>query len=266
MMNLHPFIFWPLVILFGLVIGSYLHVMVDRIPRMMKLAPLPTAFLQKQYNLAWPRSHCPHCGTVLGVRDLIPLLSYFMLRGKCRYCHQPIALSYPIMEVTTAVAFVIVVAIFGINLAGIAAMFLTAGLLVLGIIDYRYHILPDSMTMTLLWLGLLVNLGVVFVPLEDALIGAIAGYMSLWLVFHVHHYLTGRMGLGHGDFKLLALLGAWLGWQSLPLIVVIASASGLLYAGYEYTKKRLNRHTPLPLGTFLALAGWIVLIVRWYYA
>jgi len=255
-----------IIILLGLVVGSYLHVVIDRLPRMLGLAPLPTNELQKNYNLAWPRSHCPHCGTTLRIQDLIPLFSFIMLRGKCHYCQQPISWSYPLMEILTAAAFVILFMTFGLSWTALAAAFLTGSLMVLAVIDYRYHVLPDSITLSMLWLGLLVNLGDMFVPINAAIIGAVTGYLSLWLIFQVHKLLTGRTGLGYGDFKLLALLGAWMGWEALPLIVVIASVGGLIYALYQYFRKQLTRHTPLPLGTFLAIAGWCVLIFRWHYA
>jgi leader peptidase (prepilin peptidase)/N-methyltransferase len=233
---------------------------------MLGLAPIPTNQMQKHYNIAWPRSHCPHCGTTLRVKDLVPIFSYILLRGRCRYCQQPIAWSYPICEIFTAITFVVLVSIFGLQWTTLAAAFFTGGLIVLAVIDYRYHVLPDSVTLPTLWLGLFVNLNATFVPLSQAVIGTIVGYLSLWIIYHVHHKVTGREGLGYGDFKLLALLGAWLGWEALPLIVVIASGCGLIFALYQHLRhQRLARNTPLPLGTFLAIAGWSVLIVRGFY-
>jgi leader peptidase (prepilin peptidase)/N-methyltransferase len=263
---LPPFLFWTFIIVLGLVIGSYLHVMIDRLPRMLGLAPKPTTQLQKHYNLAWPRSHCPHCGTTLRIKDLIPLVSFLLLRGRCRYCQQPISWAYPLTELFTAVAFVILVLVFGAQWHTVAAAIFTSSLIVLAVIDSRYHVLPDSITLPILWLGLFVNLNSTFVPITDAVIGAIVGYLSLWLIYQIHKFFTGRKGLGYGDFKLLALLGAWMGWEVLPLIVVIASSCGLIYAGVQYVRKQLSRQTPLPLGTFLAIGGWLIFITRWLYA
>lgn len=259
---MHIFSFWLLIILFGLVIGSYLHVIIDRLPHMLELAPLPTTQLQKTYNLAWPRSHCPHCGTTLRIKDLIPLISFLLLRGRCHYCQQPIAWSYPLTELLTATIFCVLVFVFGVQWLTLAAVIFSCSLIVLAALDYRYHVLPDNITLPMVWLGLLVNLEGLFVPITHAIIGAIAGYLSLWLIYHVHKLLTGRKGLGYGDFKLLALLGTWLGWEALPLIVVIASVCGFIYAFLQYLRKQLTRQTPLPLGTFLALSGWLVLLMR----
>lgn len=259
---IHTFSFWLLIIVLGLVVGSYLHVIIDRLPRMLALAPLPANQLQKTYNLAWPRSHCPHCGTTLSIKDLIPLISFLLLRGRCRYCQQPITWSYPLTEILTAIAFGILVFIFGLHWFTLAAAILTCSLIVLAALDYRHHILPDNITLPMVWLGLVVNLEGLFVPITHAIIGAIAGYLSLWLIYHVHKLLTGRHGLGYGDFKLLALLGAWLGWEALPFIMVIASVCGFVYAFSHYLRKQLTRQTPLPLGTFLALSGWLVLVMR----
>ncbi|MFI4955418.1 MAG: prepilin peptidase [Gammaproteobacteria bacterium] len=260
-MNMHElYIIYPLIALLGLVVGSHVHVIIDRLPRMLGLAPLPTNFTKKEYNIAWPRSHCPHCGTVLKFYDLIPLFSYAQLRGKCRYCKQPISWTYPVVELLTAVIFIIIYLHLGLSLAAAAAIFFLCSLLILAILDYQYHVLPDQITLPILWLGLLVNVFDLFVPLEDAVIGAIAGYLSLWTVYWVHNWITGKTGLGYGDFKLLALLGAWLGWHALPITVVIASFLGLLYALILYWRGHLSRTTPLPFGSFLAIAGGILLL------
>lgn len=246
---------YTFIILLGLVVGSHVHLIIDRLPRILGLAPLPTNHTQKQYSLAWPRSHCPHCGTVLHFYDLIPLFSYAQLRGRCRYCKQPICWTYPMVELLTAIIFIIAYWHFGMSVAALAVACCLCALLVLAVLDYQYHVLPDSITLPILWLGLVLNLDGIFVPIEDAVIGAVVGYLSLWIVYWLHKWLTGKSGLGYGDFKLLALLGAWLGWTALPLLVVIASGVGLVYAGIQYARGRLKRTTPLPLGTFLAITG-----------
>jgi leader peptidase (prepilin peptidase)/N-methyltransferase len=227
---------------------------------MLELTPLPADYTEQEYNLAWPRSHCSHCGTQLKFYDLIPLFSYLQLRGKCRYCKQRISWTYPAVELLTAIIFVIIYMHFGLSLLALAAAFYLCSLLILTILDYQYHVLPDSITLPILWLGLLVNTFDFFVPLEDAVIGAIVGYLSLWLIYWIHNWLTGKTGLGYGDFKLLALLGAWLGWQELPLIVVCASAIGLIYAAVEFWRGHLSRTTPLPFGSFLAIVGGVLLL------
>ena len=263
-LTLWPLMLWLFTATMGLIIGSYLNVVIYRLPRMLEIAPLPTNNTTKSFNLWWPRSHCPHCNATLGVRDLIPLVSYLSLGGKCRYCHQPISWSYPIIETVTAATFLCIVATFGLSWLAVASGVLTCSLIVLAVLDYKYHVLPDNVTLPILWLGLLLNINGLFVPVEDAIIGAAVGYLSLWSVFWIHKLITGKAGLGYGDFKFLALLGAWLGWASLPFIVVLASICGLVYAAVQYGRGRLTRTTPLPLGTFLALGGWWALLQGWW--
>lgn len=260
-MNLYePYVIYPFIILLGLVMGSHVHVIIDRLPRMLGLAPLPTNYTQKHYNLAWPGSHCPHCGTGLKWADLIPLLSYTHLGGKCRYCQQSISWTYPVVELLTAGILTLVYWQLGLSFVAIGMVICLCSLLILATLDYKYHVLPDQITLPILWLGLLINMFDGWVSLEEAVIGAIVGYLSLWIVYWVHYWITGKTGLGHGDFKLLALFGAWLGWHTLPLIVVIASLCGLIYALFVYWQGYLSRTTPLPFGTFLAIAGSIILI------
>lgn len=248
------------VILIGLVIGSYLHVVLDRLPSMLELVPFPHHRSKNGFNLAWPRSHCPECQTTLRFYDLIPLLSYIQLRGRCRYCKKSFSWTYPVVELFTAILFALVYWQWGITLIAAAIAISLCTLFVLAVLDYRYHMLPDCITLPLLWLGLLVNLQGLIVPLPDAVIGAMIGYTSLWLIFWVHKWITGKNGLGYGDFKLLAALGAWLGWAALPLLVVIASSLGLVFAVVHYYRKQLSRTTALPLGTFLAIAGGYLIL------
>lgn len=249
-----------LVILTGLVVGSYLHVIIDRLPRMLGFAAMHQAYEGKSFNIAWPHSHCSHCATPLRFYDLIPLFSYIQLRGRCRHCKNPISWMYPAIELITAVIFVAVYFHDGITLKAFASVFLLCNLLILLVLDFRYHMLPDIITLPLLWVGLLINLNGLFVPLPDAVIGAMVGYLSLWIIFWVHQFITKKNGLGYGDFKLLAALGAWLGWAALPLLVVIASGLGLVFALSQHFRKKLTRTTPLPLGTFLAIAGAYLLL------
>ena len=260
-----PVLIWCLI---GLLIGSFLNVVIFRLPQMMQResdnylahinnAPPPHT---SRYNLFVPRSACPHCGHVLSVAENIPLLSYIWLRGQCRHCKAPIPLRYPVVEFVTAVCTALVVWLLGSESTGIAALVLVWALIALSGIDIDTQTLPDDLTLPLLWLGLLVNLNDVFIPLSDAVIGAAAGYISLWLVYWAFLLITGKEGIGYGDFKLLAALGAWLGWMMLPLIVLLASAIGAITGLLLITWRGHHSDQPIPFGPFLALAGGIALL------
>jgi leader peptidase (prepilin peptidase)/N-methyltransferase len=251
----------------GLVIGSFLNVTIYRLPVMMQREtdnfiavendePAPHT---SRYNLIAPRSACPSCGHTLSALDNIPILSYVWLKGRCRYCRAPIPGRYPLVEIITALLSALVVWQLGSELKGMAALLLVWWLIALTFIDMDTQMLPDDLTLPLVWLGLLVNLSSGFVPLSDAVIGAAAGYLSLWSVYWVFRFATGKEGIGYGDFKLLAALGAWLGWMMLPIIVLLSSAVGALVGIAMIVLRGHHRDKPIPFGPFLAVAGLIAL-------
>jgi leader peptidase (prepilin peptidase)/N-methyltransferase len=252
----------------GLVVGSFLNVVIYRMPVMMQretdnyLAmdndqPPPHS---ESYNLFFPRSACPACGHQLTATENIPLLSYLWLRGRCKACHAPISPRYPVVELMTAGMSALVIWQLGSQSAGLAALLLLWLLIAMTFIDLDHQLLPDDLTMPLLWLGLLLNLHGLFVPLNDAVIGAAAGYLFLWCVYWLFRLVTGKEGMGYGDFKLLAALGAWLGWMKLPLIILLSSAVGALVGLLMIALRRHQRDKPIPFGPFLAMAGLIALL------
>jgi leader peptidase (prepilin peptidase)/N-methyltransferase len=258
-------IVWALI---GLVVGSFLNVVIHRIPQMMQREsdnymamendePPPHA---DRYNLLAPRSACPACGHQLSAMENIPVVSYLWLRGRCSECRAPISPRYPAVELLTAALSALVVWQLGSSLQGLAALVLVWMLIALTFIDIDTQILPDDLSLPLLWMGLLLNLNGTFVPLADAVIGAAAGYLSLWCVFWLFRLATGKEGIGYGDFKLLAALGAWLGWTMLPLIVLLSSAIGAIVGLLLILLRGHHRDKPIPFGPFLALAGLVALL------
>lgn len=220
-------------------------------------------------NLVTPRSRCPHCGHQITALENIPVLSYLWLGGKCSACRKPIGLRYPAIELLSGTLTGVVAWYFGFSLAGLTAMLLTWALIALTFIDIDHQLLPDDIVLPFLWIGLLVNLAGTFASLPSAVIGAVAGYLSLWLVFHAFKILTGKEGMGYGDFKLFALFGAWLGWQSLPLIILLSSFVGAVVGIVLIVFRGRDRAQPLPFGPYLAAAGWIALLwgndlIRYY--
>jgi leader peptidase (prepilin peptidase)/N-methyltransferase len=213
-----------------------------------------------RYNLLVPRSACPSCGHPLSAIENVPLLGWIWLRGRCRHCHAGIPLRYPLVELLSGVLAALLTWRLGTGAAGLAALALSWTLVALAFIDLDTQLLPDDLTLPLLWAGLLINLNGVFAPLPDAVIGAAAGYLSLWLVYWMFRLVTGREGIGFGDFKLLAALGAWLGWTMLPLIVLLSSAVGAAVGLLLVGLQRHQRGKPIPFGPFLALAGLVALI------
>ena len=213
-----------------------------------------------RYNLLAPRSACPACGHQLSAMENIPVVSYLWLRGRCSECRAPISPRYPAVELLTAALSALVVWQLGSSLQGLAALVLVWMLIALTFIDIDTQILPDDLSLPLLWMGLLLNLNGTFVPLADAVIGAAAGYLSLWCVFWLFRLATGKEGIGYGDFKLLAALGAWLGWTMLPLIVLLSSAIGAIVGLLLILLRGHHRDKPIPFGPFLALAGLVALL------
>jgi leader peptidase (prepilin peptidase)/N-methyltransferase len=232
-------------------------------------APAKVATEAQRFDLMVPRSRCPHCGHPIGAFENIPIVSYLWLRGRCSACGKRISPRYPLVEALTAVLSAFVAWHFGFTVAAVGALLLTWALIALTFIDFDHQLLPDDLTLPLLWLGLLVNVDGVFAPLSSAVIGAAAGYLSLWLVYHGFRLLTGKEGMGYGDFKLFAVLGAWLGWQQLPLIILAASFVGAITGLAFILIFGRDRHLPIPFGPFLCVAGWIAMlwgevISRWY--
>ena len=249
----------------GLVVGSFLNVVIYRLPKMME------AQWQRDYaefssevykaseklSLAIPGSRCPHCNAGVKPTQNIPVLSYLLLRGKCAACDTPISVRYPVVEALTALIWVLCGLQFGVSYALAAAMLLTAVLVVLTAIDLDHQLLPDSLTLPLVWVGLLLNIDNTFVSLESAVLGAAFGYLCLWAVFWLFKIATGKEGMGHGDFKLLAALGAWFGLAALPTIVLLSSAVGAFLGVALIVTGKQDRETSMPFGPFLAGAGLI---------
>jgi leader peptidase (prepilin peptidase)/N-methyltransferase len=251
--------------LLGLCVGSFINVLIHRLPIMIEqtwLQPSDPTQGDKlpPLNLATPGSHCPHCLHPLAWYDKLPLLSFAWLRGRCRHCHAPIAWQYPLIELLTAALFIWSGQTHGPTMAALAWAGFAAGLLALAVIDARTTWLPDALTQPLTWGGLIAAAcGWTGLALPDALWGALAGYLSLWSVYWAFRLTTGQEGMGHGDFKLLAALGAWLGWHSLLAIVLIASVSGLLVALWLLWRGQLPDNRQIAFGPFLALAGaWLL--------
>ncbi|AKZ61366.1 methyltransferase [Herbaspirillum hiltneri N3] len=252
----------------GLLIGSFLNVVIHRLPQMMQreaenyLAHEAGRSLPhgERYNLWTPRSACPHCAAPIAPRHNIPLLGYLLLRGRCAACGTAISRRYPAVEIFTALLSALTAWHFGLGLEGVAALALVCFLIALGFIDARTQLLPDSLTLPLLWLGLLVNLDGTFVPLADAVTGAAAGYLVLWSIYWVFRLATGKEGMGYGDFKLLAALGAWLGWQALPLILVLASCTGAVVGIGMVILRKHGKDQTIPFGPYLALGGVLMLL------
>ncbi len=273
-----PWLLFSATGLFGLVIGSFLNVVILRLPRMMERewqrdcaelhaseearATPPTAEHEppQPFNLAQPPSTCPSCGHRIRAWQNIPVLSYLLLRGRCAACQARISPRYALIELLTALLSMIVVWHFGLTLQGAAALLFTWAMIALAVIDFDTQLLPDIITLPLLWLGLLLSLSGLFVAAEPAIIGAIAGYLSLWLVFQLFRLLTGREGMGRGDFKLLALFGAWMGWEALPQIILLSALPGALVGIALIALGRQQQRAPMPFGPFLAIAGWISLL------
>ncbi|MDR3087551.1 MAG: A24 family peptidase [Azoarcus sp.] len=262
-----PFVFVPLVTLLGLFVGSFLNVVIHRLPKMMEREwQAEAAALRgdsvpafERFNLVQPRSRCPHCGHAISALENIPLVSYVVLRGRCCHCLAPISCRYPLVETLTALLSGYAAWRFGFTPAMFGSLLFLWIVIALAFIDLDTQLLPDNMTLSLLWLGLAFNLQTGKVPLHDAVIGAMAGYLSLWMVYWLFKLVTGKEGMGHGDFKLFAALGAWLGWQMLPLTILLASATGAVVGCALIAFKRHERGVPIPFGPYLAVAGLIAL-------
>ena len=261
------------VFILGLLIGSFLNVVIFRVPKILeqdwhlqcahlledkkRIAELEA---EEKITLSTPNSTCPKCQHAIKPWENIPIISYLFLKGKCSQCKSPISLRYPCIELTTAILSLITIFYFGASYAGLAALAITWTLIALTMIDTDTQLLPDNMTLPLLWLGLILNAFTTFTTLESALWGAIFGYLSLWSVYWLFKLLTGKEGMGYGDFKLLAALGAWFGWQLLPIIILVSSVVGAVIGISMILVKGKDKNIPIPFGPYLAIAGWITLI------
>ena len=299
-----PALLYAIIALFALAVGSFLNVVIHRLPLMMEeewrrecahlaqadaeaaaashaatgpvpspvspaappaalssaSAPASSAAPSAFLSLSRPGSHCPHCGHRIRAGENIPLLSYLLLRGRCSACQQPINPRYPLVEALTALLSVLVVWRLGLTWEAAAALLLTWGLIALAFIDLDTQLLPDSITLPLLWLGLLISLDHWYVTPSESILGAVLAYLFLWTVYQLFKLTTGREGMGYGDFKLFAVFGAWLGWQALPLILILSSVVGAVIGVILLARSGRDRHTPLPFGPYLAAAGWIALL------
>lgn len=256
--------------LIGLCIGSFLNVVIHRLPKMMEqewreqcaeICGNSASTADEALGLAWPRSRCPHCRHSITALENIPLISYFLiLKGKCSGCGSAISWRYPAIELFAALASGYVVWHFGPTVQGAGALLLVWALIALAAIDIDTQLLPDAITLPLLWLGLLFNLQGTYIDLTSAVIGAMAGYLILWSVFWAFKIATGKDGMGYGDFKLLAALGAWLGWQMLPAVILLSSVVGAMVGIGLIFATRHGRNVPIPFGPYLAAAGAIALL------
>lgn len=262
---------WPLALLagiLGLLIGSFLNVVIHRVPKMMQRESdnyvasesgkeLPHT---ERYNLMVPRSACPHCGHQITALENIPVLSYLAIGGKCRGCKAPISARYPMVELLTGISSAFMIWHFGSGVAGLGAMLFVWLLIAMTFIDADTQLLPDDLTLPLLWCGLLININGTFTSLSSAVIGAAAGYLSLWSIYWLFKLSTGKEGMGYGDFKLLAALGAWMGWTMLPLIILLSSLVGALVGISLMAFTKMSKNNPIPFGPYLAVAGLIALL------
>ena len=263
----HPELGYPVVAGLGLLVGSFLNVVILRLPRRLEwewkrdareVLEEPEIYDPLPPGIVVERSHCPHCGHQLSWYENIPLLSWLALGGKCRSCKAPISFQYPLVELLTSLLFVACVWKFGFGWKGFGAMLLSGFLVALSGIDLRTRLLPDQLTLPLMWLGLVASLDNLFIPAKPALLGAIAGYVSLWSVWWLFKQLTGKEGMGHGDFKLLAAIGAWVGLKGILPVILLSSVVGAEIGSIWLATQGRDRATPIPFGPYLAIAGWLV--------
>jgi leader peptidase (prepilin peptidase)/N-methyltransferase len=288
LLQTNSYFFIGFVAIFSLAVGSFLNVVIHRLPLMMHAAwreqctefltpeshltdNTLTAEKKAKYNLLVPRSACPKCGHQITALENIPVFSYLWLKGRCSGCQTPISRRYPIIELMTALLSVVAAWHFGFSWQCLAVLFLTWALIALSVIDFDHKLLPDDITLSFLWIGLVLNLFGLFTDSTSSIIGAIAGYLSLWSVYWTFKLLTGKEGMGYGDFKLLAMLGAWMGWQSLPGIILLSSFVGAIIGISLIIFRGRDKNIPIPFGPYLAIAGWVYLlwgthITQWYFS
>lgn len=274
----NPGLGYPLAAGLGLLVGSFLNVVILRLPRRMEwewkreareILEQPDEYDPPPPGIVVERSHCPHCKHQLSWYENIPVFSWLALGGKCRNCKAPISPQYPLVELLTMLAFLACVWQFGFGWQGFGALVFTGFLISLSGIDLRTQLLPDQLTLPLMWLGLIAAVDNLYMPAKPALIGAVVGYLSLWIVWWVFKQLTGKEGMGHGDFKLLAAIGAWCGLAGILPTILLSSLVGAIIGSVWLAMKGKDRATPIPFGPYLAVAGWIVFmwgedLVGWY--
>jgi leader peptidase (prepilin peptidase)/N-methyltransferase len=279
-LNQQPPLLAVALLMLGCIVGSFLNVVIYRIPAMIEREEryYCTELLEGEppeplapFNLATPGSRCPHCGHGIRPWENIPILSYLALRGRCSACKAGISPRYPAIELFSGLLAVLLGLKLGAGATLLGALVFTWALLALTMIDFDTMLLPDNITLPLLWLGLLFNVFEVFAPLADAVLGAMAGYLSLWAVYWLFKLATGKEGMGFGDFKLLAALGAWLGWQALPMIILLSSFVGAVLGLLLMWLQQRGKDVPMPFGPYLAIAGWIAMVwgadlMTWYWS
>lgn len=265
-LDAHPGLGYPAAAGLGLLVGSFLNVVILRLPRRLEwqwkreareILEIPELYEPPPPGVVVERSHCPHCGHQLAWYENIPLLSWLALGGRCRSCKTPISLQYPLVELLTGLLFLACVWRFGFGWKGFGALLFTSYLIALAGIDLRTRLLPDQLTLPLLWLGLVAAMEHLYVPLKPAVLGVMAGYLSLWSVYWVFKQLTGKEGMGHGDFKLLAAIGAWTGLAGVLPTILLSSLVGAVVGSLWLAAKGRDKATPIPFGPYLAVAGWI---------
>ncbi len=252
--------------LLGAIIGSFLNVLIVRTPKMVLAIEHDddSEHPHKIFNLAWPTSHCPHCQKTLLLRDLIPILSYVILSARCRFCAGKIAMLYPMVELTTALFALGLTYGLGINALSIAVFIFLCGILTMAVTDSQTHLVPDILSLPFLWLGLIANSYELFVPLHHAVYGAILGYGILWVIYWLYWFLRKKEGLGYGDFKLLAALGAWLGVAAIPWILLIAALAGSVWGGVQVLRQQQKFDQEIAFAPFLCMAGLLVMVGYFY--
>jgi leader peptidase (prepilin peptidase)/N-methyltransferase len=267
-----PAFFTFIALVLGLLVGSFLNVIIHRLPLRLdaewrsqcrELLEMPQSETgAKPASLWWPPSSCPGCGHRIRAWENIPVLSYLFLRGRCSACGSPISARYPVIEALSGVLTAVVAWHFGFGWEAGAGFLLTWALIALGGIDLDHQILPDDLTQPLVWLGMLLALGGLYTDLQSSVMGAVAGYLALWSVFQLFRLITGKEGMGYGDFKLLAALGAWMGWQALPVVIILSSLVGAIVGMALIALRGHDRNIPIPFGPYIAAAGWIALLWR----
>jgi leader peptidase (prepilin peptidase)/N-methyltransferase len=264
-------VFITFVAVFSLFVGSFLNVVIHRLPIMMEngwqrecQALLNNSEAEQteepSFNLMVPRSCCPNCKALVKSWQNIPVISYIFLGGKCASCKTPISIQYPLIELITTVLSVMVALHFGVSVQALAGIIITWSLIALTVIDFKHTLLPDDITLPLLWLGLIASLFPVFVSPQSAIVGAAIGYLSLWSIYWLFKLVTGKEGMGYGDFKLLGLLGAWFGWQMIPIIILLSSVVGAIVGISLIVIKGRDKNIPIPFGPYLAAAGWLAMM------
>ncbi|MGH1486261.1 MAG: prepilin peptidase [Cellvibrionaceae bacterium] len=268
-----PYFYYSFTFVISLLVGSFLNVVILRTPKMLEqefkqecceLLEIKNLEIEKEaekkVSLSYPPSTCPKCGTKIKPWHNIPVISYLLLKGKCNNCEVPISPRYPIIELATAILSVLTIHLLGFSVEGLLSLLLLWILISLTIIDIDTYLLPDTLTLSLLWLGILINTFGIYTDLSSAVWGAIAGYVSLWSVFWLFKLVTGKEGMGYGDFKLLAALGAWMGWQVLPLIIILSSFVGAVIGIAGIIILGRDKNIPIPFGPYLAIAGFIAFL------